>query len=304
MSEDNENGQVAPDNEALVNSGESQSADSTVVAPSEDEQTTGSTDASTASEESKIVLTQEELDNKAAKIKAIAERRAKREYEAKLQQELGERQQQPNQQQQSAYAPEPQPSPDHVWDNVLGWIHKDTSREQYSTLVMQALNNVAQQPSSPQGVSNGQPVGTEMGTLPSSASSTYSRYGGLSPKTMDQIDECSVEFNDFLAVTGNVIKVDMANAAAMAPDGIKMLYELAKENPLEIYKISQLSPDEQKFRVWELQKERALKAQKIVNTRATPQPAPLESDGNVNNDLANKSFAQRKTLRLKESWDK
>lgn len=295
MSEDNENkAQEAPEASAPVQLEETegsvqQSAEST---PAE---------ATASSQEEKLILSQEEYDAKAAKIKAIAERRAKREVEAKYAEEMSRFKAQYNDQKttQNNFAQGQPPSPDYIWDNNLGWIHKDMSVQDYSSMVGQALTQLnipgstaAQQaPAAP----SSQPV-QQSQHQPNEA------YGGLSQQALEQIDECIVEYNDFKATAAQIITPAMANAAAMAPDGLKMLYELHQENPLELYKMTQLSPDEQKFKVWELQKEKAVKAQKKVVTNATPQPEPLETNGTVRRyeDL---SIADRKALRLKEQWE-
>jgi hypothetical protein len=293
MSEDNENTQVNPE-VALEKTGINE-------APAEVQQAPVSTEAPTeetpvSAEEEKLILTQKEFDNRAAKIKAIAERKARREVEGKLRAEYEQQQaanaqvQQPAQQQ--TYQSNQPPSPDHIWDPVIGWRHKNMTTDEYSATIAQALTS---QDQTYQQQSNVQP---SVQQAPSPAVSAEDQ--AILSRAADQIDECCVELDDFEVIARSCFTDAMVKAAAMAPNGVKNLYEEAKKDPMVFYKLSKLSPDEQKFKVWEMQKERT-KAPTKVQTGATPQPEPLQTNGSTKG-YADMSFADKKAARMKEMW--
>lgn len=293
MTEDNLNAQAAPENVALENSEGKTVTEDTATQTETTVETEKPAEGAQAPET--VTMTKQELDDRAAKIRAIAERRAQREAGTKLAEERAKLEAQVPQQQQSYQQAQP-PSPDHVWDDVLGYIHRDTTREQYSALVGQALMAQNQQQAQPQ-----KPAQQVNQSAPQNHT-PQERYGGLSSEALNQIDECSVEYSDFLATAGQIITDRMANAAAMAPDGMKMLYELQKENPLELFNMTKLSPEKQQFMVYDKLKERAAKAQKNVVTKVTPKPEPLEGGGTVNKSYADMSFAEKKALSMKKQW--
>ena len=239
-------------------------------------------------EEEKITLTQKELDARSAKIRAITERRAKREAEADYKVELEKmQQQQPAAQngQPNSYAQVP---PGYVWDDVLGSIPENTTRQQYSLMIAQAL---ASQPAQPQ---TAKPA-------PSAPSAPAEE--DVTKDAKDQFENCLIEMDDAESLLGSsAFNSKMFNAAAdVSQNGIRDLLDLQRENPAEIYRISRLSPDKQRFEVWNYLKAKALKKPKI-NTGATPQPESLKENGVATKQYSEMTYAEKKALRQREIW--
>ncbi len=250
------------------------------------------------SSEDKIIFTKEEFNRKEAKTAAKAERRARRKLEAEYAQKLAQTQQNSaqglaQQQAQQSIAP----SADHIWDNVLGWIHKDTTREQYSSLINSALQAIEQH-----GVpgTTATQSGYEGGSV--NQSPNVSNSSQYSDRLLDQIDDCAVEFEDLGPVLKSVnISKEMLEAAALSKGGIEDLYKMAKEDPNALLNISRLDPYEQQSRVLELQQKRKTSAKKIPS--ATPQPEPLRSNGNVKN-VDEMSFLEKQRRKLAQQFDR
>lgn len=301
MLEEIENAQEAPEKEAHLQPEGSQEV-VTESSPAPEESAPSEAEAKAPAEEEKIVLTKTEFDNQSAKIKAIAERKAKREAEARYQAEYEKLQSQSATQQQQGYQQNTQPSPDHVWDDLLGWMHKDirNNPDSYAQVVSQAVQSVMQ----PQNSQPQQPYQQQQQSQqPTHPTQPSQQFGGLSKNALDQIDELVVEHDDFVATAAQLITPSMANAAAFAPNGMKMLYDMYKDNPSDLFHMAKLSPDEQKFKVWEMHKEKSAAKTAKVSTSATPQVAPLEANGIVNKDYADLSFAERKKRSLAASWE-
>ena len=294
MSDDENISQSNSENNALEQDGKNEiEANSSL--DQKDAASTVSDDTSTtpATTPEKIVLTQKELDDQAAKIKAIAERKAQRKYASYYQDEIDKyKSQHSNQNVNSTYQREAPPSPDHVWDELAGWIHKDTSREQYSNLITQALLNVQSTP-------NNQEKNSSVENIDPKIAYAKKMLATLSSEAADQFDECAVKFEDFQVGAAHFISPAMANAAAMAPAGMEMLYDLYKEDPVKLHKIFTSSEDKQKFMIWELQHNK--NPQRNIVSKATPQPAPLDSNGTIKTS-SEMSFEERKKRALKEDW--
>lgn len=253
----------------------------------------------TAEESEKIVLTKEERDAEAARIREIAERRgrreAQRELEAKYQQEFQKLQQQPYSQQYSQqYLQQnmpPQPSANHIWDQSINqWI------DPVNMTVNDYLNLAQQSMSNPQGYqAQMQPTQQMQQVAPKTPTFTKS--------AEDQGDECMVSISDFETVMkGAPITPDMANSACIDSNGMKNLYRMMKDAPHELYKISKLSPQEQQHRMWLMNRKFADEKAKKLQSKATPQAAPLKNNGEINKPESELSLSELKQKRLAEKW--
>lgn len=293
MTEDNLNAQAAPETNALEQSGINEAS-----APSVETEAPTSVDGATeapvtaAPVEETITISKQKLDEKIHKAKAIAERRARREVDFKVQEEVKRFQSQVPQQPQQQQQP-PQPSPQHIWDQSIGaWISPNMTLEEYASIAGVG-NNVAAQPTAPQ---------PNM-TLQSQAAPVQQSYNDpLHKRAADQLDECAVEFDDFSDLALSEFNDNMLLAAASMPgDGIRQLYEITKNNPLDIYKIRKLaSGDEQKFRVRDLIREHANAPKKIVTDVEAP-PASLDG-GSVSRNMSELTYSERKARSKKEYW--
>ena len=65
---------------------------------------------------------------------------------------------------------------------------------------------------------------------------------------------------------------------------MEFIYELAKKDPSELIRMTQLSPVDQQYKVWDMQKERKTAVKKVSS--ATPQPKPLDTSGSVKTDFS------------------
>lgn len=243
---------------------------------------------SKTSEEDVISLTRDELNARELGIKRIAERKARKQFEAELAQQ---------------YANQPQGAVNetatHVWDaNLNNWIPKNITIADY-----QALVNQSTQPAggvqTPMQQQYQQPSQQRSQITPDSKAD-------LSDQALLQIGALTAKDpNVSQALQGLPISIEMVNAVAVDPDGINNLYSAIKSHPYEIFKISQLSPIEQQAKMWELNQQcRTQKASK-VKTNATPQPEPLNESGIVNKKVADMTYAERKAIAeqaLRNTW--
>jgi hypothetical protein len=282
-----------------------------IKSENEGEQTEVNEDSETPETKESKVLTQEDLAREVKRAQAIAERRAKRELDAKYSAELEkfktnaevqQRQNVYNQPQQNIQ----QPSPDHVWDNNLGWIHKDMSLPEYSQAVNQALMGLENDP-------NRSTVPSSNVVQPQTATSVppaQKEDVKASNKALEQIDECMEDLGDqfkddlIAGIKGGIITPHMINAAALAPDGVKEFYNWFKKEFTTVSKISQLSPMEQQARIWDFNAERTVKKQPKVESKITPQPESLKSNGDVNNSSAESSYLKKKREAEHQIWGK
>ena len=282
MSDDIENKQEAPANDALLNNDvgtDEQKADSSTESEVKTEGTEGI-------EEKPKVWTEEEvkkeLDNRAAKIREIAERKARREAETKLRTEMESKQAtQPNVVQQNI--PYNQIPPDYIQDPLLGCIHKDTSVDQYRDMLIKTYGNTEGQ------AVNNQQSAQQMAPI-NNGMPKYSQ------NAIDQIDECDVEYKDDADAisVARFMTADMVNAACLASDGLKKLIEYGKSNPTELVKIARLSPHEQSYKIWELQQKLNEKNKKKVVTQVDAQPKSLsQGEGSVQKTLAEMSIQEK-----------
>lgn len=242
------------------------------------------------SEEDIISLTRDELNARELGIKRIAERKARKQFEADLAQQ---------------YATQPQKAAtetaDSVWDaNLNTYIPKNITIADYQNLI-----NQASQPQNGGYARTIQDPQYQQPTQPVSQITPDSKVD-LSDKALFQVAALTAKDpNVSQALQGLPISIEMANAVAIDPDGITNLYEAIKSQPHEIFKICQLSPIEQQAKMWELnQKCRLNKASKI-KTNATPQPAPLSESGFVNKKVADMTYAERKAIAdqaMRNSW--
>jgi hypothetical protein len=243
-----------------------------------------------------LTLTKSQMDAEAAKIRQIAERKATakatREADERYKAEIEKLKTQQNQQtQQQAYNQQPpaQVDPNTVWDDGLGvWVSKDMTIAEYGELAASRAQQQNYQQQQPQQVVN---------DVPAQPQNPYSE------DAENQAIEAGVEFKDFEEVMkGAPVTPQMVNAICLDKNGMQNLYELQKERPHELYKISQLSPERQQKRMWELNQEFANKKAKIVQSKATPQPAPLDVSGNVSKPRSEMSFMEKKRLAEREIW--
>lgn len=239
------------------------------------------------SEEDIISLTRDELNARELGIKRIAERKARKQFEADLAQQ---------------YATQPQKAATEtaIWDaNLNTYIPKNITIADYQNLVNQAAQQQTGYARTIQDPQYQQP------TQPVSQITPDSKVD-LSDKALFQVAALTAKDpNVSEALQGLPISIEMANAVATDPDGITNLYDAIKSHPHEIFKICQLSPIEQQAKMWELnQKCRLNKASKI-KTNATPQPEPLPESGFVNKKVADMTYAERKAIAdqaMRNSW--
>lgn len=253
----------------------------------------------TGSESEKIVTTKEEKDAEAMRIREIERRKAKRvaeqevgaKYEAEL--EKIKQQQVPQQPIQQQYVP-PAPSPDHIWEPSLNqWIDPNMTVNDLIQLASQTQPQAGygQQPVNQQSAAPVQQAAQK--TLPD-----------FSEDTQNQADECVVRIKDFQEVmTGAPISREMANAAALDPQGMKNLYQMAKDAPHELYKILQLPADKQKERMWLMNQKFTAERVEKLKTKATPQATPLNNTGEVSKAESSMGVSELKRKRFAKYWD-
>lgn len=256
------------------------------------------------------VLTEEDLAREVKRAQAIGERRAKRELDAKYSAELEKIKTNVGiQQQQNVYSQTPQqnmqqPSPEHVWDNNLGWIHKDMTLPEYSQAVNQALIALENDPNRATVPSSNVVQQQTAPSVPQAQKEDVK----ASNKALEQIDECMEDLGDqfkddlIAGIKGGIITPHMINAAALAPDGVKEFYNWFKKEFTTVSKISQLSPMEQQARIWDFNAERTAKKQPKVESKVTPQPESLKSNGDVNKSSAESSYLKRKREAERQIW--
>ena len=243
---------------------------------------------SETSEDDVVSLTRDELNARELGIKRIAERKARKQFEAELAQQ---------------YATQPQKAEtetaNEFWDaNLNSWIPKNITIADYQALVNQSTQ--------PQGGVQAPIQQQYQQPLQQVSHITPDSKADLSDQALLQIGVLTAKDpNVSQALQGLPITIDMVNAVAVDPAGINNLYEAIKSRPHEIFKISQLSPVEQQAKMWELNQQcRTNKAPKI-KTNATPQPEPLNESGNVNKKVADMTYAERKAIAeqaLKNTW--
>jgi hypothetical protein len=281
---DKDNADTASETKAEIPVKETGNESGTTEASGQQEQPQDGQRAEKPAEEEKIVLTQQEYDARAAAIRNMAERRAKRKAEEEFK---AAQQQQPIQAQQPQNISAPQ-SPDDVWDdNLKMFIPKNMTVEQYSQLAgMVQTQQPAQQQTVQQAPVN--PPQTETGLTENAE---------LQLTTLaSKVGESDIR----LALSKAPISDTMVNAVAVDKYGIENLYNAIKDRPHEIYQICQLSPMEQQAKMWELNKECAKKRAPKVQTSATPQPAPLKEGGDLSKSYTDMSYEEIKAARSKD----
>jgi hypothetical protein len=286
---DIENEQETPVSEVLEqNEGSQQSEDSADSVTNED--------VKSSPEPEVVTMTREEYDNSSKKIKEIAKRQARRDAAEEYEGKMAEFKVSPSAQTATPTQSYQQaPAADQVWDEYLGYIHKDTSSEQKTQMIIEAVNSM--QNPSPQ-----QPV-QQPKAVPGSANANAIQ---ASRRLEDQLISCDVEHNDFKDVVSSLNlgneALPMFEAAATAPDGIELIYDMAKNNPSDLIKIARLSPMDQQYKMWNMQKERVNSLKKVSS--ASPQPEPLETNGSVNKNYADLSLSERRRMEMQKQWDK
>lgn len=286
---DIENEQEAPVSEVLEqNEGSQQSDDNTDSVTNED--------VKSSPEPEVVTMTREEYDNSSKKIKEIAKRQARRDAAEEYESKMAEFKASPSAQTATpAQSYQQAPAADQVWDEYLGYIHKDTSSEQKTQMIIEAVNSM-QNPAPQQPVQQTQAV-------PGSANANAIQ---ASRRLEDQLISCDVEHNDFKDVVSSLNlgneALPMFEAAATAPDGIELIYDMAKNNPSDLIKIARLSPMDQQYKMWDMQKERVNSPKKVSS--ASPQPEPLETNGSVNKNYADLSLSERRRMEMQKQWDK
>jgi len=287
------NVQAAPESEVIEQTGNESIAEVSAEADSSipvSEVSDAPTEA--GAEEEKISFTQKEIDNMLSKKEAIAKRKAKREVEREYAQKLV----QPQVSNANFSQPESANSApaNYEWDNVLGWVPAGTSAEERYNMIQREIFSM-QSGQAPQQQNNAYSAPQQV--QQNNVIRNDSNPGGLSDQALEQIDEVSVEHDDFMATAGQIVTPAMANATGLFKDGMKSLYKINKDNPLALFNISKLSPVEQQYKVWELLKkhEGASKVNKV--TKVAPVPAPLEANGTINDD-SNLSFTEKRLRKL------
>jgi len=262
MSEENS---VEVANEPVTETVVSESADAEQVTSEE------SSDESAVTErpvDEKVVFnTREEFDNHAAKLKAKAERKLKRKLDAEYQKKYEDLQAAQQEPQSTATVNTVSPGPDYVWDQYLGYIHKDMTAPQYSEAIAKAINSQQTQVQ--------QPVQQQFNN-PAPAVNTPV----ASERLIDQLEDFADEHPDLSDVLQSVnIKLDMLENASLYKDGINKLYEEAKSNPSKVFKISSLTDEkERNLKMFELNDSK--NNQKKV-TKVPAQPDPIHGGSSI-----------------------
>lgn len=126
------------------------------------------------------------------------------------------------------------------------------------------------------------------------------------PKASDAVANQLIECNEVISDFQQVMKVapihiDMAEAAALDPNGIKNLYDTLKSNPGEILQIAQLStPLERQQRIWELNKRLSANRSSNIVSKANAQPKALKSESKPATGYDYRSM--RKASRSRNVW--
>lgn len=263
------NAEEAPQNEALGQDGDkSESIENGDV----DSQVDGTTDVSndesvessgdTVQEESPPQPTQDQL------IKAV--KRAKKQGFDKGQY-AAQQQFATNQSQ----ALPPNADPNKVFDSGTNtYIDRNMTIGQYESYVISLSN-----PNQNGGTMNAQQPVQNVTQPNQGQSSNVAQSDPFTESARSQLEDglsiIGDEFHDFLANSGAT--PEMANIAGRSKDGIKMLYDLYKSNPAELFKMSRQNVEEQQYQVRRLLEAQAEKAKKKLITKAIPQPEPLKA---------------------------
>lgn len=260
-------------------------------------------------ESEKIVLTKDQFDAKSAKIRAIAEKKARRQTER----ELLEKQaallasSPPSAPSPPSAAPQllQDPTGQYIFVPELGrWISNDMT----VTELMQLANEINVNPPPTNGQNNQaipSNITSENAQVNPTNQSVPSQKSVFTEAAEQQLIENEVEIPDFVSVLKQVsfITPDMVNAATVDPQGLKNIYQMAKDSPHELYRISQLSPIERQQAMWSLNQKAQNKRAKKVQTQATRQPAPLQTgSGKINKSWADMSYSEKKAARQREIW--
>jgi hypothetical protein len=181
------------------------------------------------------------------------------------------------------------PSENHVFDNFLGWIPKDTSREQYSSMLMNHVANTQTEQQNPQKKSE----------------SIFD--GEKKSRSLDQYDRCLLDHDDAEAVLNSIpiasALVEYSSATDKDGYGIENLYRLQKEDPKRLFEISRLQPAEQTREIVLLHQEMSNKRQKKIKSNATPQPQIIGGNSPPSKDINSMTYAERKALAQKREDD-
>lgn len=229
-------------------------------------------------EELEKKYTENDLDARSAKVRSVTQRRSQKTID-ELNKKIADQSSQMNQyySQYSANGMNNVPE-GHVFDSVLGAIPNDMSREQYSAAVEAALIQLQQGGASPNANQDNLQTASEQPSV-----------SGAPKNVEDQFYDCCVSIDDFEKVMqNNPVTQEMVVAAANLDEksGMKFLYELTKKDPLEIYKLSRLNPDQMKM---ELIRKHILAnetAKKSVLTNVPDQPKSLNGSGQINDPSA------------------
>lgn len=258
----------------VVDEGVNEPVDNDSVADqTSNEEGTVETSEETKPEEEKIVFnTRVEFDNHAAKVKAKAERKLKRKLDAEYQKKYKELQDKQQSVQSQSNVNTVSPGPDFIWDQNLGWIHKDTTTVQYSDMLNKALSEVQTQPT------NQQP------TQQQSAPVDEVKQPIASERLIDQLEDLVEEFPDvenvFKLVNINNDNMDVLEVCARYKGGIKTFYEEAKNDPSKILKISSLSDEtERHVKMVQLNEAKRNASKKV--TKVPSQPEPINGGSSI-----------------------
>jgi len=244
-------------------------------------------------EPEKVTKTQEELDGEYARIRKIAERKAK----AKADYEINVRLEQKVQEikaQQEAHQQASAQQEKTFWDeNLQRHIPSNMTLEQYQNLVLNPNQPIIGQ-------------NTQQQTKQFVQNQVQQSQERYSDAAQLQAIECDVDFeSDFKHVLkAGQPSVTMLNAVAQDDNGVKNLYHKLKEDPAFCFKLSQLSPQEQQHRMWELNQEMSKKTPKKVVSSATPQPASIKAGTNLPLNEDSMSISELRNYHRKKDLEK
>lgn len=247
-------------------------------------------------EEEMVTMTKKELDDKFARVRQISERKAsarkEREIREKLQAEMSNQHEKQNQ----------SSSDKTFWDESLKRnIPSSMTIEEYTRLISNpnAQQNVGYDQQTT--VNNQQNVENVKSHQANNASAPKN----FSMDADMQAIECDVDYPDFQQVLReSAPSVEMINAVAQDPDGIRNLYHKLKDDPAFAYKISRLSPQEQQHRMWQLNNDMKTKKVKNIVSKATPQPAPIRAGTKITVKEDEMSITELRRLRRKQEEER
>lgn len=256
--------------------GQTQENPSTIDSSNEEGQQSSSTD------DEVITMTRAQFAAQSKKIREIAERKARNQLKAEMEVQTAA---------PAQTSIPPATDPNTIWDPALQqYIPLNMSIADYAELAAQKATNSSQIPpqSMQQAAGAVKPVQSE----------------GFCMEAEEQAIRLSVEIPDFEeTLKGAPITAAMANEASRDNDGMRVLYEKWKNDPREIAKISQLSPDQQKRKVWQMTYEHRLnKNANKLKSNAIPQADPLPQGGSNGKSFSELSYAEKKRQREKEIW--